>query len=89
MSLWKSAGKVCKIELLGKHKLLILMIILTKIKQHNPKWPYIPNNPYRAIIIGGSGSGKTNILLNIVNSQPNIDKIFYMQKIHRKQNVNI
>ena len=26
----------------------------------NPKWSYIPNHPYRILIIGGSGSGKTN-----------------------------
>ena len=31
---------------------------------HNPNWPYIPNHPYRILIIGGSGSGKTNALLN-------------------------
>ena len=28
--------------------------------EHNPKWPYIPDTPYRAIIIGSSGCGKTN-----------------------------
>ena len=32
--------------------------------QHNLKWPYIPDHPYRMLIIGGSGSGKTNALLN-------------------------
>ena len=25
---------------------------------HNPKWPYIFDSPYRAVVIGGSGSGK-------------------------------
>ena len=25
---------------------------------HNPNWPYIPDHPYRILIIGGSGSGK-------------------------------
>ena len=29
----------------------------------------------RILIIGGSGSGKTNALLNLINNQPNIDKI--------------
>ena len=24
----------------------------------NPNWSYIPNHPYRILIIGGSGSGK-------------------------------
>ena len=28
--------------------------------EHNPKWPYIPDHPYKIHIIGGSGSGKTN-----------------------------
>ena len=28
--------------------------------EHNLKWPYIPDHPYRILIIGGSGSGKTN-----------------------------
>ena len=30
-------------------------------------WPYISDNPYRILIIGGSGSDKTNVLLNSVN----------------------
>ena len=32
--------------------------------KHNKNWPYIPDYPYRILIIGGSGSGKTNLLLN-------------------------
>ena len=31
-----------------------------KIKQNNPKWPHIPDHPYRILTVGGSGSGKTN-----------------------------
>ena len=46
------------------------------IIEHNPKWPYIPDHPYRILIIGSSGSGKTNALLNLINNQPNIDKIY-------------
>ena len=38
-----------------------------KIK-HNKNWPYIPDYPYRILIIGGSGSGKTNTLLNLINN---------------------
>ena len=30
-------------------------------EEHNPKWPNIPGHPYRMLIIGGSGSGKTNV----------------------------
>ena len=35
-------------------------------KEHYKKWPYIPDNPYRILIIGGSGSGKTNALLHLI-----------------------
>ena len=45
-------------------------------KKYNEKWPYIPDHPYRILIIGGSGSGKTNTLLNLINEQHNIDKIY-------------
>ena len=44
--------------------------------EHNEKWPYIPDHPYRILIIGGSGSGKTNTLLNLINEQNDIDKIY-------------
>ena len=37
------------------------------ITEHNSKWPYIPDHPRRILIIGGSGSGKTNALLNLIN----------------------
>ena len=43
--------------------------------EHNLKWPYIPDHPYRILTVGGSGSGKTNALLNLINNQPDIDKI--------------
>ena len=45
-------------------------------KKHNEKWPYIPDHPYRIVIIGGSGSGKTNALINLINGQNDIDKIY-------------
>ena len=45
-------------------------------EKHNEKWPYIPDHPYRILIIGGSGSGKTNTLLNLINEQEDIDKIY-------------
>ena len=48
--------------------------------QHNLKWPYILDHPYRILIIGGSGSGKTNALLNSINNQPDIDKIYLYVK---------
>ena len=43
--------------------------------EHNLKWPYIPDHPYRILIVGGSASGQTNALLNLINNQPDIDKI--------------
>ena len=57
--------------------------------KHNLKWPYIPDHPWRILIIGGSGSGRTNALLNLINNQSDIDKIIYMKKIDMKQNINI
>ena len=48
--------------------------------EHNPKWPYIPHHPYRILIVGGSGSGKTNALLNLVNNHPDIDKMYIYAK---------
>ena len=47
---------------------------------HNEKWPYIPNHLYQILIIGNSGSGKTNTLLNLIKEQPNIDKIYLYAK---------
>ena len=43
--------------------------------EHNPNWPNVPDHPYRILLIGDSGSGKTNVLLNLINKQPDIDKI--------------
>ena len=47
---------------------------------HNPNYPYIPDHPYRILIIGGSGSGKINALLNLINNKPDIDKIYLYAK---------
>ena len=51
-----------------------------KTKQNNLDWPYIPDHPYRILIIGGSGSGKTNALLNLPNNQLDIDKTYLHSK---------
>ena len=37
---------------------------------------YHRSSPYRILVLGGSGSGKTNALLNLINDQPAIDKIY-------------
>ena len=48
---------------------------LTEIN-HNLNCHHIPDHPYRILIIGGSGSGKTNVLLNVIkNQRPDIDQI--------------
>ena len=69
------------------------------IVEHNPKQPHIPNHPYRILIIGGSGSGKTNALLNLINNQPDIDQIYFYAKdpyekkyqylINKRENVGL
>ena len=44
---------------------------------HNPNWHYIPDHPCKILIICGAGSGKTNVLLNLIKHQrPDIDKIY-------------
>ena len=45
-------------------------------KKHIEKWPYIPDNPYRILIIGSSGSVKSNTLLNLINEQLDINKTY-------------
>ena len=47
------------------------------IKEHNPNWPQIPD----ILVIGGSISGKTNSLFNLINQQPDIDKIYLYAKV--------
>ena len=41
---------------------------------------YVPDHPYRILIIGGSGSGKTNALLNLRKNRPDINKLFLYAK---------
>ena len=68
------------------------------ITQHNS---YIPDHPNIILIIGGSGSGKTNALFNLIENQPDIDKIYlyakdpyeakyqYLINIRRKVDLNL
>ena len=53
---------------------------MQELRSHNLKWLYIPDHLYRILIIGGSGSGKTNALLNLINNQQDTDKIYLYAK---------
>ena len=50
------------------------------IKEHNQNWSEIPDHPYGILIIGCSSSGKMNSLFNLINLQPDIDKIYLYAK---------
>ena len=50
----------------------------------NPNWGYIPDHPSRIWIIGGSGSGKTNLLLDLrKHQQPDICQIYCQRFINQ------
>ena len=67
--------------------------------EHNKNWPYIADHPYRILTIGGSGSEKTNLLLNLIENQQHIDKIYsyakdpyeskYQYLINKRESVGI
>ena len=81
---------VCKVKEIkcNKYDEIIQKIIrfdnVTKEKSHkkyNPNWPQIPDHSYQILIIGRSGSQKTNaLLLNLIYHHPNIDKIYLHAK---------
>ena len=48
--------------------------------EHNEKWPFIPDHPYRILITGVSGSGKTNAFPNLIKEKDDIDKIYLYGK---------
>ena len=50
------------------------------IKEHNPNWTQISDHAYRILIAEGSGSGKANALLNLINREPDIYKPFLYAK---------
>ena len=61
-------------NIIKQYKKMIIFDDIIK-KYHNPNWPKILDDPYRISIIGGSGSGKTNLLFNLINRQPDTDRI--------------
>ena len=77
-----------RIATVSKHRIINFDKVTgeNKIKRYL-KWPHLPDHPYRMLIliiriliIGGSGSGKTNMLLTLINHQPDIDKIYLYAK---------
>ena len=49
-------------------------------KTEHKNWPYIPDHPYRTLIMRVSGSGKPNLLLSLIENQPDICKIYLYLK---------
>ena len=45
-------------------------------KEPSEKWPYLPDHLYKILITVGSGSGKKNTLINLINEQNNTDNIY-------------
>ena len=48
--------------------------------EHNSKWPYIPDHPYKNTYCRWFWIRKINALLNLINNQPDIDKIYLYAK---------
>ena len=73
--------------------------MLMKKTRPNERWPHTPDHPHRILVIGGSGSEKTNVFLNLIKNQPDIDKIYlytkdpyeakYQYLINKKEGVGI
>ena len=61
---------------LSKYKVINFDDYINENKtEHNSKQPYISDHPYRKLIYGASGSGNKDTFLNLINNQPDTDKI--------------
>ena len=50
------------------------------VHENNKNKSYTPDHPNRILIVGGQVSGKTNVLLNLIENQPDIDKKYLYAK---------
>ena len=57
-----------------------MMLQKKTINKRNPNWSQIPDHPYKILVIGGSGPGKTNSLFDLINQEPDIDNIYLYAK---------
>ena len=55
-------------------------VVKENTKEHNPNWPQNSSHPYRMLIIGGSGSGKSNSLFNLLYQLSDIDNLYLNAK---------
>ena len=60
-------------------------VLKENIKERDQNWSQIPDHPYRILIIGGSGSGKTNSLFNLINQQPDHYKAKYQFLMNKRE----
>ena len=68
--LWWNSIQTIKISVFNVQMINFDDYVNENKTEHNKNWPYIPDKPYRILIIGRSGSGKTNVLLNLIENQP-------------------
>ena len=68
--------------------LTLMMLQKKNVKEHNPRWPKVPNHPCKISIIEGSGFGKSNSLFTVRNHHEDIYKIYLYAKINMKQNIS-
>ena len=55
-------------------------VVKENIKKDNSNCPEIPDHPYKILIIWGPWSGKTNSLFNLLNQEPDFEKIYLHAK---------
>ena len=58
-------------------------------KEHNSRWQYIPDHPYRMLMTAGSGSGETSALFNSKNSsEPKYEFLIKMREDAEIEHLN-